>query len=646
MLRTLGLAALAAVLFTAAVPADDKLAVVSHVNVVSDKVEDVSSLDAWKSSFIKPGMTDEQKAKAIWETVVKFRHQDIPPNEFVESESHVHDPIKQFNVYGYGQCCCASAAVEALARYAGMKSRGWGIVAHSVPEVYYNDSWHMIDGSLMTYFPKPDGQLAGVEDITASIADWYAKHPEYKGNDKKLRDYMRNDGWKNGPEMLRSCPFYDDNGWFMAATHGWYSTMGEYGNKSKTFVYEYGSPLGYEVNVQLRPGMRLVRNWSNKGLHVNALEGGRVGCIDKSTGQEDLRYSPRFGDLAPGRVGNGTLEYDVPLASPGLADAALEYGNLSAGLRAADPSKPAILTLRMPTSYIYLSGDASYAATIGNGGAITVAFSDNNGLDWKDVAHLTSGQGHVNLKPLVYRRYDYRLRFTLTGQGTSLSALKLIHDIQHSQRVLPALDKGTNTITFSAGPQEGTITVEGATNPKNKSKNLTLADFHPDTHNLKDTPALFLTGPKGDITFPITAPGDITRIRCGLHYRARGAADGWDLQASFDSGKSFKTFHHFAGPYGGNSEYVTLSEIPPGARSVLVRLAGTQRNTTGILDLRIDADYLEPHGGFAPVKITYVYNEGATEKRNTHTTTHQNDTYTINCADKPALKSITLELAE
>src|SRR5690242_6945483 len=91
--------------------------VVSHIKVLSDKVEDVSNLEAWKQSFIKPGMSDQQKALAIWQTVVKFRHQDIPPDEYLAVETHVHDPIQAFNVYGYGQCCCASANIEMLARY-------------------------------------------------------------------------------------------------------------------------------------------------------------------------------------------------------------------------------------------------------------------------------------------------------------------------------------------------------------------------------------------------------------------------------------------------------------------------------------------------------------------------------------------------
>ena len=36
----------------------EPMGVVSHVKVLSDKIEDVSSIEAWKRSFIKPGMSD------------------------------------------------------------------------------------------------------------------------------------------------------------------------------------------------------------------------------------------------------------------------------------------------------------------------------------------------------------------------------------------------------------------------------------------------------------------------------------------------------------------------------------------------------------------------------------------------------------
>ena len=56
--------------------------------------------------------------------MVKYRHQTIPPNEFLAPDSEVHDPVKIFNVYGYCMCCCCSAVIEALNRADGREARG------------------------------------------------------------------------------------------------------------------------------------------------------------------------------------------------------------------------------------------------------------------------------------------------------------------------------------------------------------------------------------------------------------------------------------------------------------------------------------------------------------------------------------------
>src|SRR5437763_239001 len=46
--------------------ADPPPGIVSYISVLSDKVPDLSSIEAWKKAFIKDGMTDEQKAMAVW----------------------------------------------------------------------------------------------------------------------------------------------------------------------------------------------------------------------------------------------------------------------------------------------------------------------------------------------------------------------------------------------------------------------------------------------------------------------------------------------------------------------------------------------------------------------------------------------------
>jgi hypothetical protein len=634
------------------------IGVVSHITVLSDKVPDVSNLEAWRQSFLHDSMTDQEKALAVWRSTVMFQHQDAPPFEFLTNEQVVQDPLKIFNVYGYSFCSVASCDIECLARYAGLRARGWGILHHSVPEVYWDGAWHLLDASLINYFPKKDGTIASVEEIMVAIRDWYDQHPGYKGDNAKLLALQRRDGWtgwKQGPELLARCPFYDASGFWPARTHGWNTTMQEYDGRAdgsrtgKAFLYEYGYAQGYQVNIQLRRGERLTRNWSNRGLHINMTDSKAPGCLTGKTGIDSLAYTPKYGDLAPGRIGNGTLEYDVPVNSAAYRSEALTAENLDdAAVRVHDAARPATLVLRMPSSYVYLSGTLTFTAAVGDGGSVVVWFSDNNGLDWKEVARVdAAGERRVDLSPLVLRRYDYRLRFVFQGAGTGLDALKIVHDLQHSQRPLPALGQGANTITFRAGPAEGTVTVEGATNLASKGKQLVWTDFHPEVSGFTKGDRLLIDrSGTGALTFPLATPGDLVRLRFGAHYCAYDAADGLDYRMSFDSGKTWKTAGRAAGPTRGNCTYVVFSDVPAGVRQALVRYAGTRRNTTGIFNFRIDADYREPLGGFRPVRVTYKWEEDGQTKQDVHVARKPREKYAIHCAAKPVMKSIVLELAE
>src|SRR5262249_17016141 len=147
---------------------------------------------------------------------------------------------------------------------------------------------------------------ASVEEILAAVQEWYDRNPGHKGDRAKLEGFQKADdgkGWKKGPPLLARSPFYDAGGWWPARTHRWAATMQGYGGtagKGKALLYEYGYSQGYQVNVQLRPGERLTRNWSNRGLHVNMKDGGKdaeaPGCLAGKTGTGALAYTPDYSD--------------------------------------------------------------------------------------------------------------------------------------------------------------------------------------------------------------------------------------------------------------------------------------------------------------------------------------------------------------
>lgn len=620
-----------------------EVGVVSHVSVTSDRIADVSSLAAWKQAFIRDGMTEHEKAMAIWRSVCEFRHQAVPPIEglIIGREGHVHDPIKAFNVYGYGQCCCASSHVETLARYVGLETRGWGINQHSVPEIKTDGRWCMFDASLMNTFLLPDQKtVAGVGEIHASIVAWLEQHPEHKGKTwRELEALMKRGGWKSGPTVLAGGTGYDENGWLPAKTHTWGASIIEFGGAEvaggkKAFFFDYGTAIGYEVNVQLRPGEKLVRRWTNQGHHVNERDDGRF-----PVNERQLAYATQWGDLNPAaRVGNGTLEYNPPLASGRFRAGMLVVDNLAsraespgAAVHVKDGARPGVLIFRMPSSYVYLGGTLAFTPVVADGGTVVVSFSDNHGLDWKKVASVSaSAPQTIDLGKFVHRRYDYRLKFELTGAGTGLDAISVTHEIQNSTRALPALDAGENKIAFSTGAAEGTITINGKTD--GDAGNLTLQDFHP-------------TREDATLTLPVATPGDITRIRSSASYQCTTDKQAFLVQASFDEGRTFVDIGKFDGAGRGNSRYLVFDQIPRGVRAAQVRLM-PQGGKPALWDLRIDADYREPQGGFAPVKVTYVYNEGGQEKTAVHVARSAAETYAIVCASKPEMKALTVEWAQ
>jgi len=419
-------------------------------------------------------------------------------------------------------------------------------------------------------------------------------------------------------------------------------TMREY-DGSNNFIHEAGYSMGYRVNVQLRPGEKITRNWHHKGLHIQMLEpspGSRPTCLDLTPGQGSMSYfkqvQPESIPLPPGRIGNGVHEYDVPLDQ-------------------IKPDKNGEFIIRMPSSYVYLAGELNLDVTITPPATVVphpennikVYFSDNNGLDFREIQALfRSGKTTLALNPLIFRRYDYQLKFVLSGKeggGTTLNAINIRQDIQHSQAPLPALDKGENTITFSSG-NEGTITVEGSTKDESKGKQVLASDFHIKKENI-GPPTLSIQGKTGWVEFPIATPAAMHRLRIFTFFRARSEGDSWHATVSFDNGKTYRDLGPLTPPYNRALEKkFTVTDIPPNTKSALVRFTGTNKDGALLFNVRLDADYPEPHGGFRPVKITYNWEENGKEKQHTHIARSPNDTWKINCATKPLLKSYTVEL--
>ena len=174
----------------------------------------------------------------------------------------------------------SAANVICLARYCGMPARGSTINNHCVAEIFYDNAWHMFDADLIEYYPKADGTIASLQEIVDGIQAWLKEHPDFpaQGDQKHQADqkharykWMKDHNWKTeGPDILSRGPFYDAQGWLPDHNWAWGDTMWQFSKIVNT--YECCYSMGYGVNVQLRAGEKLTRNWSNKGLCLAAVD--------------------------------------------------------------------------------------------------------------------------------------------------------------------------------------------------------------------------------------------------------------------------------------------------------------------------------------------------------------------------------------
>jgi len=633
---------------------------INNLKVLSDKVDDVTTIENIVHSFVKQGMTDQERSKALWHAIVKYRHQTVPPNEYLAADWEAHDPVKIFNVYGYCMCCCCSALVEALNRADGREARGRILTGHSVPEVRYGDGWHMFDTSLINLFPKPgSGVLASVDEITAASAAWYAEHPEYKGNEEKLVELMRSEGWSgwktSGPALLANCPYFD-KGFFPARTHGWNDTMVEYDRKSE--VYEYGYHVGHRALFSLRPGESFVREAGNRGLHVSRDQLPDWEALKARAPLNDLVYvNDFFPGYRGGIVANGIHRYAPDLDSNALAAGAEVYDNLATGgspaLHLKTGGKPGIAVVAMTSPYVYLCGRLKLKALRGSDAdRLIVSISTNNGRSFEPVWTADSAgscTADVDLSDKILRRYSYLLRFEIMSAApgrTGLDAFEVENDIQHAPRTLPWLGQGRNTITVAADSDMGLAsrTIACRITPDTRfTKNETTQTMGVTFENLdvRDGSCWWTQG-IGRMTVPIELPGDLVALHWSAQVRARGVKDLVKMLVSADDGKTWSNAGRIEGPTPGTTGYFQHDRSPVGTRKALLRFELSGNNTVGILSFRVDADYRDPLAAleFRPFQVIHRWTENSLPKSRIETIARLPFTYTINAGSDPEMVSV------
>ena len=94
------------------------------------------------ASAVTPGMSDAEKARAIWYQQIQHRYHSSAGGE------DLGDPVKVFNIYGLNPCGKDAMMMGGLWKQVGLKGAPVRLVGHAIAQVHYDGDWHVMDGDL------------------------------------------------------------------------------------------------------------------------------------------------------------------------------------------------------------------------------------------------------------------------------------------------------------------------------------------------------------------------------------------------------------------------------------------------------------------------------------------------------------------
>jgi hypothetical protein len=161
------------------------------------------TLDEIVALAVQPGMTDREKAFALWFQEIGHRY------HWEGDNAELGDPVKVFNVYGHNTCGNDSVCLAGLWRRAGLKVTPARLVGHCVSQAFFDDRWNLFDGDMHSmYLLRDNRTIAGEQDLVRDHDLIKRSHTQGILNPDK----RENDEWESAifvfegkPEGDRDC---------------------------------------------------------------------------------------------------------------------------------------------------------------------------------------------------------------------------------------------------------------------------------------------------------------------------------------------------------------------------------------------------------------------------------------------------------
>lgn len=398
-----------------AAPGAAALADVKSPWVTTDRTVDCSSYETIAKGVVRPGMTDEQKALAMYDFYRQrvYHYQNMPESR---------NPLKCLNVLGNTLCGSQATCMKGLLAAVGIEARVVSHPGHTFYEASYGGKWHGYDTMCHFYV------------LTRGPGRNVASYEELNQDPSLIRDAV-----KEGRACPGICPCGDE--------------PMSFAQKVRVLNYQPQTSDWSVKDYSLRAGEEIVRSWwplgrPLPGTHRSRDPGPMHTCGSKDRGNppELFRFWEPYGIVKFGGVSvsyrhyfNGWMSYSPDLSEPPLK-AALAKGEL-------------IVPVKCP--FYVSAGRVEFEATCpAAGDRVDVAA----GVDGKWTTILTAGEAGrrayaASLDKVVVRpqvgRHVYELRFTLGGKAV-LHHFHLKTVFVHNAMAAPHLMPGTNRVTLTA----------------------------------------------------------------------------------------------------------------------------------------------------------------------------------------------------
>jgi hypothetical protein len=109
------------------------------------------------SSAVGPGMTDREKAFALWFQEIQHRY------HWAGDNAELGDPVKVFNVYGHNTCGNDSICLAGLWHRAGLKVTPARVAGHCVSQAFFDGRWNLFDGDMHAMYLLRDNRTIACE---------------------------------------------------------------------------------------------------------------------------------------------------------------------------------------------------------------------------------------------------------------------------------------------------------------------------------------------------------------------------------------------------------------------------------------------------------------------------------------------------